>query len=153
MLFHIPQARGATLFRSMTLRAQRDTFISPATDVCPTSQPTRQAVSSHAFRCALSGPFDKLPTTRISATRTLCARSLAVTSASTVCACRACCLTSTAYFARIQAIVNALEGPESKGQKVRRISRKESVKEPSKVKRRRAESKGALHEKQVNQIP
>ena len=50
---------GATLIHGVIPCALRDTCISPATNVCPTSQSTRQKIYP-AFGCALSGPFNEL---------------------------------------------------------------------------------------------
>ena len=50
---------GATLIHGVTPCALRDTCISPATNVCPTSQSTRLKIYP-AFGCALSGPFGSL---------------------------------------------------------------------------------------------
>ena len=50
---------GATLIHGVIPCALRDTCISPATNVCPTSQSTRQKIYP-AFGCALSGPFGSL---------------------------------------------------------------------------------------------
>ena len=50
---------GATLIHGVTPCALRDTCISPATNVCPTSQSTRLKIYP-AFGCALSGPFGNL---------------------------------------------------------------------------------------------
>ena len=49
-----------------------DTDISVTTDVCRTLQNTLRVRKSHAFDCTLSGPFDNLYLTRLSAPRALC---------------------------------------------------------------------------------
>ena len=49
--------RGATLHSQLTLCSQRDTNISPATDVCHTLQNTAAKKRVH---CTLRGPFDNL---------------------------------------------------------------------------------------------
>lgn len=50
---------GGTLIHGVIPCALRDTCISPATNVCPTSQSTRLKIYP-AFGCALSGPFGSL---------------------------------------------------------------------------------------------
>ena len=50
---------GDTLIHGVIPCALRDTCISPATNVCPTSQSTRLKIYP-AFGCALSGPFGSL---------------------------------------------------------------------------------------------
>ena len=61
---------GATLIHGVIPCALRDTCISPATNVCPTSQSTRQKIYP-AFGCA---HWAACISTRFSASRTLCAR-------------------------------------------------------------------------------
>lgn len=55
----LTQDAGATLIHGVIPCALRDTCISPATNVCPTSQSTRLKIYP-AFGCALSGPFGSL---------------------------------------------------------------------------------------------
>ena len=50
---------GATLIHGVIPCALRDTCISPATNVCPTSQSTGLKIYP-AFGCALRGPFGSL---------------------------------------------------------------------------------------------
>ena len=69
----IPPDAGATLIHGVIPCALRDTCISPATNISPTSQSTRLKIYP-AFGCALRGPFGSLHLDPVSASRTLCAR-------------------------------------------------------------------------------
>ena len=73
--------RGATLNSRQRPRPWRDTCISPATDVCPHVAPYSPEGD---FLCALSGPFEGLFPTRLSASRALCRGMADLISASTV---------------------------------------------------------------------
>lgn len=64
---------GATLIHGVIPCALRDTCISSATNISPTSQSTRLKIYP-VFGCALSGPLGSLHFDRFSASRTLCAR-------------------------------------------------------------------------------
>lgn len=65
--------RGATLLCRSSCTLWRDTIISPASDVCLTSQNTQHIpqITADAFDCALRGPFNNLRLIRLPPARTL----------------------------------------------------------------------------------
>jgi hypothetical protein len=72
--------RGTTLFCGWRPHAQRDTIISPATDVClHVAEYWTEVVP-----CTLRGPFDDSLSAWLSAPQALCGRALIVISTSTV---------------------------------------------------------------------
>lgn len=73
--------RVATLNSRITC-SQQDTIMSSATDVCP--HVAEYSVPKGTFDCTLSGPFDEMFLTCLSATQALCEGINAVISASTV---------------------------------------------------------------------